>query len=343
MIVLASDGFGFSALSQHPRYHAIAAQFSHVPWAGTPHIWDLILPAFMFMVGMSMPFSLGGRTAQGATFRQNLRHVTLRSLRLMVLSQILISIESNRLHFQIYNILMHIAVAYFLCFLIMQLKFPYQVVTAAALLVVYSSLLYLFPGPDGPFSQTGSLPIVIDRALMGHYYSSMGSYMDPALVVMGHTVIALFGVWAGDLVRSGRSRFSQLKILAIAMVGAFAGGLGLWLFMPFVTRLVNASFIFYVTGWTLGLFLVLYLVIDAAGYRKLAFPLTVVGSNSIFIYSISMDGDILRNWLDRSVAVFTGNFVFLGTFAPVAQSCAVLLVMWYLCYWLYQRKIFLRL
>jgi hypothetical protein len=52
---------------------------------------------------------------------------------------------------------------------------------------------------------------------------------------------------------------------------------------------------------------------------------------------------ILRGWLNKSVAVFTGKFEFLGTFAPVAQSCAVLIVMWCACYWLYRHKIFLRL
>jgi heparan-alpha-glucosaminide N-acetyltransferase len=70
------------------------------------------------------------------------------------------------------------------------------------------------------------------------------------------------------------------------------------------------------------------------------FPLLVVGMNSIFIYSL---GEVLRPWLDRAVGVFTFHFGLMGSFAPVAQSCAVLLVMWYLCYWLYKRRIFLRL
>jgi predicted acyltransferase len=335
MILLVSSGFGFGALSQYPQYHAIAVQFEHVPWVGTT-FYDVILPAFVFMVGMSMSYSLGNRTAQGATFRQGLRHVAMRSLRLMALSQILISIIANRLHFQMHNVLTHIAVAYLLCFLIMQLKFPYQVVTAAALLVVYSSLFFLFPGQDGAFSKTDNITAVIDRALMGYNYEGWTTNLG----IVPHTVIALFGMWAGNLLRSGRSRSAQLKILAIAMVGAFAGGLGLSPFIPIIPKIATASYVFYTTGWVLVMFLALYLVIDLARYRKWAFPLTVVGSNAIFIYSILM---VLHDWLDRSVAVFTGHFVFLGTFAPVAESCTVLLVMWYLCYWLYQRKIFLRL
>jgi hypothetical protein len=66
----------------------------------------------------------------------------------------------------------------------------------------------------------------------------------------------------------------------------------------------------------------------------------VVGANSIFIYSVE---EVLRGWLNRAVGVFTFNFEWLGPYGFVAQSCAVLFVMWYMCYWLYRRKIFFKL
>jgi hypothetical protein len=66
----------------------------------------------------------------------------------------------------------------------------------------------------------------------------------------------------------------------------------------------------------------------------------VLGANSIFIYSLHM---VLYGWLNRAVSVFTRGFAWLGDIAPVAQCCAVLLVMWYACYWLYNRKIFFKL
>ena len=335
MILLVSDGLGFRALVEDPRYHAIAVQFDHVPWIGAV-FYDLIAPAFLFMVGMSMLFSLGRRSQQGATFRQNLRHVTMRCLRLMLLSQILISIEANRLHFQMHNILTHIAVAYLLCYLIMQLRFSWQVASAIALLAVHSSLFFLFPGPDGAFTKTGNIGAVIDRTLMGYNYESWTTNLN----VISTTVTALFGVWAGNLLRSARPRAAQLKILAIAMAGAFASGLALSPWIPIIRRIWTASFALYSAGWVLLMFLVLYLVIDVAGYRKWAFPLTVAGSNAIFIYSFDI---ILRGWLNQSVAVFTRNFAAFGALAPVAQSCAVLFVMWCLCYWLHRHKVFLRL
>jgi predicted acyltransferase len=85
--------------------------------------------------------------------------------------------------------------------------------------------------------------------------------------------------------------------------------------------------------------LVLYLVIDVLGIRRPMSVLTIVGMNSLFVYCV---GEILRGWIGNSLAVFTGGFKFIGTLAPVAQSCAVLLLIWFVAYWLYKRKIFLR-
>jgi predicted acyltransferase len=335
MVMLVSDGLGLAALDKHPIFHVIGQQFEHVDWTGT-HFWDLIAPAFLFMVGMSMSYSVGSRADQGVPFRQNFQRVGMRFLRLMILSQIIISIEENRLHFQMHNILTHIAVACVLCFLIMQLEFKWQVAAAAALLVVHTVPFFLFPAPDGPFTKTGNIAAVIDRAIMRYNYASWTTNFN----VISTSVTALFGVWAGNLLRSSRPRSGQMQILGVAMLAGFGAGLGLMPFVPSIRRIWTASFVFWSAGWVILMLLVLYLLIDVAGYRRMVFPLSVVGSNAIFIYALS---EVLRGWLNKSVAVFTGDFWFLGAFGPVAQSCAVLLVMWYLCYWLYQRKIFLRL
>ena len=80
------------------------------------------------------------------------------------------------------------------------------------------------------------------------------------------------------------------------------------------------------------------------GYRRLVFPLIVVGMNSIFIYCVrTLFNDDTYSVLSVMVGTFTRGFTFIGTFAPVAQAFVVFMVMWYLCYWLYQRKIFIRI
>src|SRR5882672_2558124 len=85
MLTLISHGFGFTALQAYPRWAWLAAQVDHTEWTGVT-FWDLIQPAFTFMVGMAMPFAFARRTAQGATFAGLFKRVAWRALLLVALS-----------------------------------------------------------------------------------------------------------------------------------------------------------------------------------------------------------------------------------------------------------------
>src|SRR5947199_10652794 len=124
------------------------------------------------------------------------------------------------------------------------------------------------------------------------------------------------------------------------MVLSFGLAVAVRAWIPCSERLCAASFILYRLGGVLCMLIGFYLIIEVLGYRKWGFPLLVVGMNSIFIYFVS---EVLRGWLDRAVGVFTFHYSFIGKLAPVAQATTVLLVMWYLCYWLNERRIFLKL
>ena len=335
MIVLCSGGFGFRALAKTPGFEWIAAQFDHVPWEGGV-FWDMIQPAFMFMVGMAMPFAMARRVELGAGFGELFRHTGVRALKLILLSQVLICIAGNKLTFQLINVLCQIAFTYFLCFLIMRWKFRWQVVAAGLLLALHWALFVLFPGPDGPFSKTDNIGSVIDRAVIGYIYS--GFYVT--INFLSSTVTTLFGVWAGELVRTPRSLKEKLwRLIAMAAASSLLAMI-LGLFIPNVKRIWTPTFTFYSMVWVLLMLAGFFYVIEILGYRRWAFPLVVVGMNSIFIYSLNQ---VLTGWINRSLAVFTGRFEFIGTLAPVAQATSVMLVMWYLCYWFYKRKIFFKL
>jgi predicted acyltransferase len=289
----------------------------------------------MFMVGVAMPFSFAKRTALGATPADNFRHVLARFFKLILLSQILISIADGEASFQLINVLSQIAFTYLFCYLLMQLRFRWQAVAAGLILAGHWALFLLIPAPDGAFSKTDNIGAVIDRALGLHY----GGYYV-TINCISSTVTTLFGVWTGMLFRSNRTRAEKFKVLAISMGACFAGGLALSLVNPMVKRLWTASFTLFSTGWVLLMMLVFFVLIELAGWRKLAFPFQVVGSNSVFIYSLSM---VLAGWIRRAVGVFTGEFRFVGDLAPVALYSSAVLVMWCLCYWLHRHRIFLRL
>jgi heparan-alpha-glucosaminide N-acetyltransferase len=335
MLILASEGFGFSALQGDPKWGGIARWFDHVPWEGGV-FWDMIQPAFMFMVGLAMPFALARRKELGATEPGNLRHVLMRSLRLIILSQIIIWVGAGTIKPQLINVLSQIAFTYTLTYLFLKLPWRHQAAAAVVLLAGWTALFFAFPGADGPFSHRNHIGLVVDRAIFHYDY-------DPAYSTLNFipsTVWTLSGAWAGRLLMQSRAHADNLKKLAGGMVLSFAVAFALRPWIPFIKQLCTASFILYSLGWVLFMLIGFYLIIEVLGYRKWSFPLLVVGMNSIFIYFVS---GVLRGWLDRAVGVFTFHYSFIGTLAPVAQATTVLLVMWYLCYWLYQRRIFLKL
>jgi len=337
MLVLASSGFGLAELALHrPAFTGLANQFEHKPWEWIA-FWDLIQPAFMFMVGVAMPFAFAQRIAKGATSRQLFWHVAVRSFRLILMSQILISISGGHMSFQLINVLAQIGITYFLCYLIMQLRFRWQAAIVGLILVGHWALFAAFPGTEGPFlSKDTNIGQLLDIRVFGHPNSDHWATIN----FITSTATTLFGVWTGRLLQSKRSHGQKMRILAIWAVVCLAVALIIHPWNPIIKRICTTSFTLYSTGWILLMLLAFYWLVEVQGYRKWTFPLVVVGANSIFIYSLEQ---VMRGWINRAVGVFTLKFEWLGDFGSVAQSCTVLLVMWYLCYWLYERKIFLKL
>jgi len=335
MLLLVSNGFGLAVLKSHPHWAWLAAQVDHAEWAGCT-LWDLIQPAFTFMVGVAMPLAFARRLAQGATSAALFRHVLWRSFFLIVLSNFLSNFGAPHAQLQLINVLCQIAFGYFICFLIMRLQFRYQVVCGAAMIAGYWLLFVLFPGPGGAFSQTGNIGAVIDQKVLGYNYQ--GYYTTINFV--GNAVTILFGCWAGMLLQSSRPHSYKLKVLIAAAIAGFALGLALAPFNPMVKRLWTASFTFFSAGWVILMLAGCYWLIEVQQIKRWAFPAVVVGMNSIFIYCCEQ---ILRGWLNRGLRTFTGNFWFLGDLGAIPQNIVVLGVMWSLCYWLYRRKIFIRI
>lgn len=337
MLILASSGFGLAVLKNYPGWEWLADQFEHAAWEGCT-FWDLIQPAFTFMVGVAMPLAFARRRALGAPTAEIFKHVLWRAFLLIVLSNIYSNWGTTKpLSFQLINVLCQIAIGYVLCFLITRLSFPRQAMTAAVTMAAYWGLYVLFPGPDGAFSQTGNIGAVLDLKLLGYNYSGYYTTLNS----IGNAMTILFGCWTGMLVQSPRTDAEKLKILAIAAFAAFAIGLVLEPANPMIKRLWTVSFAFFSTGWILTMLIPFYWVIEMKQRRAWAYPLIVVGMNSIFIYSLGQIG--LKGWLDRGLTGFTGKFPALGDLGIIPHQMLVLLGMWYACYWLYQRKIFLKL
>lgn len=337
MLLLISHGFGmYEAMKGNPAVPWFGRQFDHAEWVGCT-LWDLIQPAFTFIVGAAMPFALGRRREQGSGRGELFLHVLWRAAVLILLSNVLSNWNSsNPPVLQLINVLCQIAFGYVICFLIMQLRFPGQVVAAFGILTLHAALFYVFPGPTGPFDPAGNIGAVLDRNLLGYNYSGYYTTIN----FLGNSVTILFGVWTGMLLKSHLTPQQRMTVLALWSGASFALGALLGLAIPMVKRLWTASFTFFSAGWVLLAVLALYYVVDVKGWKRWTFPAVVVGTNCIFIYSFSQ---VLRGWLSKGIGNFTGQFWFLGPYGQIPQSLLVTAGMWYLCYFLYQRKIFLRI
>jgi predicted acyltransferase len=335
MVLLISHGFGFGALKDHAIGKYLAQQVDHVAWEGVV-LWDLIQPAFMFMVGVAMPFAFARRQAQSEGFWPSFAHAAWRSAVLIFLSQVFVAVGSGKYQFGLINVLSQMAFTYLICFLLMRLEFRLQVAAAIGLLAAHWLLFVRYPGPAGPFSQEGNVGQVIDQWLLGRNYP--GLYVT--INFISSTVTTLFGVWAGMLMRRQIALREKLRILLWWAGGCLIGGMLLSLFNPMVKRIWTASFTVYSGGLViLGLAAIIWLV-DVRGWKRFAMPLVWVGTNSLFIYCVSQ---MCRGGISRGIGVFTGKFEWLGLLGPVALDCAVLGVMWWMCYWLYQRKAFVKI
>jgi predicted acyltransferase len=336
--MLVSEGFGLAVLQSRPGWAWLAAQFDHVAWEGCG-FWDLIQPAFTFMVGMAMPFSIARRRAEGSGEWGVFRHVATRAFLLIVLSNIFSNWGAGQrpLKLQLINVLSQIALGYLLCYFILKLKFKVQVAAAAAMLAGYWALFVLFPGAGGPWSQADNIGAVIDLKVLGYNYSGYYTTIN----FIGNAVTILYGCWAGLLMRTDKSHAYRLKVLAGCAAAGFALGLALQPFTPMVKRLWTVSFTFFSAGWVLVMLMAFYWLIEVKGWKKWAFPFLVLGMNSIFVYSLGQIG--IKGWLNRGLASFTKNFPFLGDLGAIPQHLLVLAGLWYVCYWLYQRRIFLKI
>ena len=335
MVYLCTEGFGLSYLKGGPTAARVASWFTHLRWEGF-RPWELVYPAFMFMVGVALPFALARRKELGKTFGENLRHVIFRACRLALFGAILYSLHAGRYHADPIETLTQIGISYFFVFLILQLEFRWQVVAAAALMFLNWGLFALFPGPRGPFDPTDNIGIRIDRVVFGIDHK----YDWQSIEFIGSTVTVLFGAWTATLVRSNRTLSQKLKILLGCAVVSLILGLTISPVIPIIHKCYTASYTFLHMCCILLMISFFVWLFDPEHRQNKAFPLVVVGMNSIFIYLVN---EALKEpWLDPSVAVFTKRFGFLGMAGPVIQAWVVFLVMWYLCFWLYQRKIFFK-
>lgn len=380
MVALAFNGFGLAATARNYLkaspdsgfWQAVHHQFEHAEWLGGG-FWDLIQPSFMFMVGVSMAYSYLNRQRQGHSWGRMFFHACWRGVALAALGIFLISNSGRSTQWSLMNVLTQIGIGYPFLFLLWGRSWRTHAITAVGLLLGAWLLYATFPSAGVDLSK-GAPEVGVSAAwaqqhLAGidtawHKNANVGHAIDTWLLnlfprreafvfnaggyqsinVIASLATMLFGLMCGEMLRSTRTpRRKLLLLLAAGGAGLIIGIVLAWLGCPLVKRIWTPSWAIYSTGWCILILATLYAIIDLRQWRAWSFPLVVVGMNSIAIYCM---GQLLRGWTARTFQTHLGEdvFKFLGiNNAPFVQATMVGLCFWLVCYWMYRRKIFLRI
>jgi predicted acyltransferase len=349
MFLLLAEHVGFYHLLTFvaPENYIIStlvSQFFHHEWNGM-HFWDLIQPYFTFIIGVAMTLSLRKRWHRGEKWMQSFRHIIVRCSMLFILGIILRCCVRGKLVWELWNILTLLSFNIFITFLIFRFRDLIKLIFSFGLLFI-TEILYRFftvDGFDQPFVKDHNFGAFVDLILMGKTHPD-GWVVFNAVPTTAH---AIWGVLTGNLLLKHRDNKEKFKILVLLGLICIAIGhaMDLLNISPINKHLATSTFMIVSGGWCLITFAFLYWLTDIKGYRKWTIFFTVVGMNPIFIYVFSRT--VGRDFLNKLVPIFTRDPLSLIGFSEgvinLITYMTILSLEWYLCYWLYKRRIFIKL
>ncbi len=360
------------ALPESRLWEFFAPHQTHVEWIGC-NLHDLIQPSFSFMVGVALVFSIASRAAKGQSRLRMSLHAFWRALLLVLLGVWLRSTHSSITNWTFEDTLSQIGLGYGLLFLLGFRSVRWQWAAFGVLLAGYwaAFAFHPLPPPDFDYEKVGvSSGWLREHGLDGfaaHWQKNSnpawafdtwwmnlfprehpfthngGGYATLSFVPTLATMI--LGLLAGGVLRSDRQPRSKMMWLLAAGALGLAGG---WLLnaagvCPSVKRIWTPSWVLFSGGWCCLLLAAFHAVMDLGRLKAWAFPLTVIGMNSIAAYCIA---HLFENVIRTSFKTHLGRdfFQFAGpAYEPFVFGAATLLVMWLILLWMYRRQIFLRI
>ena len=373
----------FLMLAEAMRLHATASAFpnstfwkvigfntDHVDWQGCS-LHDLIQPAFSFLVGAALPFSIASRKMKGQAFGPMLAHAFRRALILIFLGIFLRSQWSRQTYFTFEDTLTQIGLGYVFLFLLGFARVRTQVVTLVLILIFFWAAFALYPAPSPHFdyarvgvppdwthnytgflshwNKNSNLSWAFDVWFLNlfpreqPFVFNEGGWSTLSFIPTLATMI--MGLLTGEWLMGKGSKEKKLRGLAIAgtalvLLGLLCQWAGI---CPIVKRVWTSSYTLYSGGLVILMLAGFYALIDWKGWRRWAFPLVVIGMNSIAIYVMSWT---MASFFGKAVDIHLGwalSAITGPTFQPVLHGFTVILIFWLILLWMYRRKIFLRI
>lgn len=331
-------------------FTAVKTQFNHVAWEGFA-MWDLVMPLFMFMSGVTIPFALqkfrGIGVDKGLFFRRLLKRFVLLWILGMVVQGNLLSLSPMSFKF-FSNTLQSIAVGYLfssLFFIYCSRRARYAI--AVALLLIYWVAMTF----GGDFTQTGNFAQQIDRAVLGGFrdgaswgengVAEFSPWYNYTWIFSSLTFIVtvMSGLFAGEFLKtSARSGNAKALLLALWGVGMVVVGWVWDMQMPVIKPIWTSSMVLVSSGYCFLLLALFYWVIDVKGYTKGIGWLRIYGMNSIVAYVLAET--FIFNGLSKALLYGTQQYV--GDFYPFVIELGNVAVVFAIVYLLYRNGRFLR-
>ena len=306
-------------------------QLEHVEWNGF-HFYDLIFPLFLFLSGVTMPFSLTRQMEKGIPKSKIYLNVFRRAALLVMFGIIYNGLgDWHFSNIRFASVLAQIGIAYlFAAIIFLNTDWKKQIYWICGILAGYWAIQALVPVPGygaGVLTQEGSINGFIDRLLLpGKLF--LGNH-DPEglLVKIPATATALLGALTGNFIKNnsleGIKKVGYMLVASLILLGIS----WLWnIILPINKNLWTSSFVLQTAGWSVLLLTIFYLVIDVLKFSKWSFFFAVIGMNSITIYLANSLIDF-----SRPVGHIFGGLIGFADqgFQPVLTACFVICFEWF--------------
>ncbi|MFD2938860.1 acyltransferase family protein [Flavobacterium notoginsengisoli] len=343
LMIIVADRFFYNlhAAAQTNFTKALADQFEHPEWIGF-HLYDVIMPLFLFVVGVVIPFSLGNRSIESGSKFTLYAHILKRFIILFILGWIvqgnLLFLDISKFHV-FSNTLQAIAVGYlFSCIAYLNFSQKGRYVFFASCLVLYAVLLSIpdFLGHHFELLPNKNLPIYIDQQVLGRFYDQ--TQYSWLLTGLGFTATTLSGLFAGELLLSSNPR--PKIALYLAVIGVFGIGIslliGLW--HPIIKKIWTSSFVIFSSGISFVLLALFYWLVDVKGYKKWAYPFRVIGLNAIAAYV----GSHVFNFSAIAKQIFFGFEQFTGAYYDAFCDLAGFAILYFILWYMHKNKTYVK-
>ncbi len=359
------------ALPESSFWNILAFNQSHVEWTWLS-LHDMIQPSFTFLVGVVLPYSIASRKNKGATFGNVIAHAIKRSLILIFLGIFLRSMHAKQTYFTFEDTLTQIGLGY--TFLVV-LSYYSPKVWLAALAIILAGYwlafaLYPLPGATFDYAAAGvaqgwehnlqgfaahwnkntNLAWAFDKWFLNLFpresvfLNNEGGYSTLSFIPTLGTMI--LGLFAGKALKDTTTPAAKLKFfvgtgIALILAGVLLHVTGI---NPIVKRIWTPAWTIFSGGICFLFLAFFYGIIDAADIKKWSFFLMVIGVNSIAAYVIADGG--MRSVISDSLHIHLGQTydqLFGPAYSTLVNGLLVLLFIWLILYWMYKKKIFIKI